>query len=159
MKFRVAVIIVASVLLAALVAFFAMQYTPSNVLTYVRAGAMEINNGVLTVPEQYTVIEDEALAGRIEFDTVIIEGEADIGSRAFYNCTNLSRVVINKDCNIGSEAFADCPELVNIVVRSGGGSCAEDAFYGHGGAVVHCVEGSSVWEVARRADMSVRGLE
>ena len=159
MKFKIAVISIAAILLIALVVFFAMQYTPSNVLNYVRAANLEIDGGVLTVPAKYTVIESGAFNGRIEFDTVIIEGKADIGSRAFYNCTSLSRVVIKESCDIGEEAFADCPMLKEIEVLSPGGSCADNAFSGHGGAVVSCYSGSEAWEVARRADMSVIELD
>ncbi|MCH5188622.1 MAG: leucine-rich repeat protein [Oscillospiraceae bacterium] len=155
MKFKITVISIAAVLLIALVIFFAMQYTPSNILNYVRAANLEIDDGVLTVPAEYTVIEPGAFNGRIEFNTVIIEGETDIGSRAFYNCTSLSRVVIRESCDIGDEAFADCPMLKEIEVLSPGGSCADNAFNGHSGAVVSCYNGSEVWEVARRADMSV----
>lgn len=159
MKFKIAVISIAAILLIALIVFFAMQYTPSNVLNYVRAANLEIDDGVLTVPAKYTVIEPEALNGRIEFSAVIIEGETDIGSRAFYNCTSLSRVVIKASCDIGEEAFADCPSLKEIEVLSSGGSCADNAFSGHAGAVVSCYRGSEVWEVARRADMSVIELD
>lgn len=159
MKFKITVISIAAILLVALIVFFAMQYTPSNVLNYVRAANLEIDDGVLTVPARYTVIEPEAFNGRIEFNTVIIEGEADIGSRAFYNCTSLIRVVIKESCNIGEEAFADCPMLKEIEILSPDGSCADNAFNGHAGAVVSCRRGSEAWEVARRADMSVIELD
>lgn len=158
MKFKVTVISLAAAAVAALAVFFAFQYTPANVLTYARAAAMPIDGGVLTVPASYTVIEPEAFAARIEFHTVIIEGDAEIGRRAFYNCTNLSRVVIDGSCDVGEEAFADCPVLTEIVSESSEGSCADNAFAGHGGATVACPAGSAVWEVARKLDMNVKEI-
>ena len=62
-------------------------------------------------------------------------------------------------CDVSAEAFADCPRLKSIVSLSPDGSCADDAFSGHGGATVACPRGSAVWDVARRADMNLREID
>lgn len=159
MKKKVIGISAAAVILAAFVIFFALQATPSNVLNLVRAEGLAVDDGVLIIPESYTVIEAEAVAGKTDIDTVIIQGEAEIGARAFYGCPNLREVVIERACDIGEGAFADCPYLKSVTINSAEGSCAEDAFDGHGGLVMYCREGSEALEVAQRADMSYEIIE
>ncbi len=139
--------------------FFAFQAEPKNVLSLVRAENLEIENGVITVPERYTVIEEEAFAGKTEFNKVIIEGKAEIGKRAFYGCPNLRTVVMEQDCEIGEEAFADCSVLESVSANSGGGSCAENAFNGHGGLTIFCRSGSEILSVAQWADISYKVIE
>lgn len=159
MKKKIIIISAIAVIIAALAVLFALQATPSNVLNVVRVENLEIEDGVLTIPEKYTVIEAEAVAGKTDFDTVIIKGEAEIGYHAFYGCPNLREVIIEKACDIGEGAFADCPYLVKAEISSVGGSCAEDAFTGHGGLVIYCREGSEVMEIARSLDISYEIIE
>ena len=159
MKFKVAVGAAAAVVLAGLIILFATQYTPKNVLNFVRAENMEGENGVLTITDDYDTIEAEAFAGRIELHTVVIKGETAIGERAFYNCTNLETVVLEQACDVSAEAFADCPRLKSIVSLSPDGTCADDAFSGHAGATVACPRDSAVWNVALRADMNLREID
>ncbi len=146
-------------IIAAFAVFFAMQTTPKNVLNPVRAQNLEIRDGVITVPEVYTLIETEAFAGKTDFNKVVVQGEAQICERAFYGCPNLRSVILEKKCEVGSMAFADCPALESVSVNSGEGSCAGDAFDGHGGLVIYCRENSEVIDVARRSDISYRVIE
>lgn len=136
--------------------FFAMQTTPGYVLNAVRAQKLITSGGTVTVPKKYTVIDAGAFAGLADFDKVIIEGKTKIMERAFYGCTNLSEVVIEDACDIGSKAFAACPSLKTVTISSAEGTCADDAFEGHGGVTVYCRENSPVLEVAKRSDMNFK---
>lgn len=141
-------------IIAAFVIFFAMQTTPGNVLNKVRAEELEVVDGTVTIPEKYTVIEEEAFAGKIDFDSVIIKGETEIGDRAFYGCPNLKEVLIEKNCDIGASAFGSCSQLMVVTIESKGGRCAENAFDGHGGVLIRCPEDSPAFIVARVKDLS-----
>lgn len=156
MKRIIAAVCAAVGVIGALTIFFAMQATPKNVLNLVRAESLEAENGVITVPEGYTVIEDEAFAGKTDFNKVIIKGEVQIGERAFYSCTNLRSVVLEKKCDIGSEAFADCTSLESLSSNSKEGSCAENAFAGHGAITVFCHRDSDILRVAQLNDISYK---
>lgn len=159
MKKKIIVILVIILIVAAFTVFFALQATPGYVLNAVRADRLEIVGGVMTVPEKYKVIDSEALAGKADFNKVIIEGETKIMDSAFYGCPNLREVVIEADCDIGSRAFAACPSLKTVTVRSAGGSCADDAFEDHSGITICCKENSEVLTAAKRGDISYKIIE
>ena len=151
------ILIIIGIVVAIIVAFaifFAMQATPGYVLNVVRAESLEVVNGTVTVPAKYTVIESEAFAGKIDFDSVVIEGETEIRERAFYGCPNLKEVVIKDACDIGELAFGDCPELMVVTIESVGGDCAENAFDGHGGVLIRFPADSPALFVAQANDMS-----
>ena len=156
MKKKLIVIAVILAVIAAFVIFFAMQVTPGYVLNQVRAQKLEVVDGTLTIPEIYTVIDTEAFSGKIDFDSLVIKGEAEIGERAFYGCPNLREIIIEKDCEIGELAFGDCPELIVVTIESSGGSCAENAFEGHKGIMIRCPEESPALLVAQINDMSYK---
>lgn len=158
MKKKALIIIGAAVVLAATAVFFAMQYTPSYVLTVPRAEALEIVDGNLVIPEKYTVIDVEALAGRIEFTSVEIMGEAKLMERCFYGCPNLEKAVLYKNVDVGEEAFADCSSLKSVTFAAAKSDCALNAFDGHSGIVIHCVEGSKIAELAQKADITYKIL-
>ncbi len=159
MKKKITAAVAVAAIIAAFAIFFALQATPSNVLNFVRAENLEIVDGVMTVPAKYTVIEAEAVAGKTDFSKLIIEGETKIEYHAFYACTNLREVILENSCEIGEGAFADCPALVSASVYSVGGSCADDAFSGHGGLTIYCREGSAVEAVALKSDISCKFIE
>ncbi len=147
------ILLIAALIIAALAVFFAFQATPSHILNSPRASAIEALDGVLSISERYTLVESEVFAGKTDFSTVIFEGEVQLCERAFYGCPNLENIVFEKNADIGSEAFADCPSLKAAHIR--GGTCAENAFIGHGGLTLYCPEGSEAESIALRMDMSL----
>lgn len=153
MKKRIIIPVVILAIIAALAVFFALQSTPKNVLNAPRADALYAENGVITVPDTYTVIGSEAFAGKIDFDTVIIEGSAVIEERAFYGCPNLKRVELRQKCEIGDLAFASCPKLKTVEILSAETTSAETAFNDHSGITLEFPAGSPLEELARRMDM------
>ena len=159
MKKKILIIAIVIAIIAALVIFFAMQATPGYVLNQVRAEKLEVVDGTIIVPENYTVIDTEAFAGLAEFDSVIIRGKTEIRERAFYGCPNLSEVIIEDDCEIGELAFGDCPELIVVSFETAGGSCDESAFDGHGGVTILCHEGSGAHQVALIKDLNYKIIE
>ncbi len=61
--------------------------------------------------------------------TVVITAGESIGSRAFYNCQNLSSVTISESVRrIGEEAFFNCMELKSIVIPGNVTEIADHAF-------------------------------
>ncbi len=156
MRTKTKIIAAAVILLvAALAALFISQSTPGNVLNLARAEALKPVNGVLTIPEKYTVIEAEAVAGKTDFHSLVIKGEAEICYHAFYGCPSLESVVLEKTCDIGEGAFAACPMLKSVTVLSSDGRCTADAVSGHGGLTLFCRDGSDAYNAALAADISV----
>ncbi len=153
MKKRIIIPVVILAVIAALAIFFSLQSTPKNVLNAPRADALYAEGGVITVPDTYTVIGAEAFAGKIDFDTVIIEGSAVIEERAFYGCPNLERVELRQTCEIGDLAFASCPMLKTVEILSADTTSAETAFDDHNGITLEFPVGSPIEELARRMDM------
>ena len=159
MKKAIIIVGIIAAVIAAFAVFFALQATPGNVLNSVRAESLEIINGAVTVPEKYTVIDSDAFSGKGEFSAVVIKGETKIESMAFYGCPNLREVTLEKACDIGSMSFGECPSLKKVTVLSADGSCAEDAFDGHGGVTVYCREDSAALQVAKIKDLSYKIIE
>lgn len=145
--------------IAAFAVFFAFQATPGDVLNSVRADGLEIVDGVVTVPEKYRVIDTDAFSGKGEFSKVVVEGEADIRAEAFSGCPSLETVELKKTCDISAKAFANCPLLKTVTIHSADGTCAADAFEGHGGVTIYCREGSEALEVAKLNDMNFKILD
>ena len=69
--------------------------------------------GVITLPENLKVIENEAFMGDTSLITVILEdGIAEIGDRAFSGCTELKEISIPASVKkIGENVFSDCSHL------------------------------------------------
>lgn len=150
------IIAAAIVILVALVVFFAMQTTPGNVLNAPRAESLEIKDGVLIIPEEYTVIDFEVFAGKIDFSRVEIKGDAELGERCFYGCPNLETVIIDGECTVGSEAFGDCGSLKSVRFNSKNAKCEDNAFNGHSGIMIYCRENSGIVDIAQKMDISYK---
>ena len=75
------------------------------------------------LPEDLTVIEDDAFVGADMTVVYIPDGCSSIGAGAFRDCTNLSQIRIPDDCTIGTGAFDGCGY---VTIFGTGGSPAED---------------------------------
>ena len=77
------------------------------------------------------VIENGVLSSYIGTggDVVIPDGVAEIGRRAFYSCTSLTRISIPASVtSIGEEAFSFCRNLTSVSIPSGVTTIGKDAF-------------------------------
>ena len=62
--------------------------------------------------------------------TVVITGMSNIGTGAFYDCSNLTNVIIgNNVMSIGYQAFDGCSNLTNITIGNRVTSIGSQAFY------------------------------
>lgn len=147
------------VLVAALAVFFWMQATPRHILSSVRADALEVSGGVLTIPEKYRVIDDGVFAGKIDFHTLVLPDGIAVGVQSFYGCTNLKFVYCEGSVTLGAEAFGSNGALTRFVVNGSEGSCDDTAFHAHGALRILCPAASPIAELAKRQDISYQTIE
>ena len=88
-------------------------------------------NGVFVVPENITMIAENAFAGDSDLKEVVIGPHVKvISSAAFQYCTSLETVTISEGVEtIGSHAFSNCTSLKNITLPSTVSVLNEYTFY------------------------------
>lgn len=89
-------------------------------------------DGVFVIPENITMIAENAFAGDPDLKEVVIGANVEvIGSGAFQYCTSLETVTINEGVEtIGSHAFSNCISLKNITLPATVKVLNEYTFYG-----------------------------
>lgn len=82
----------------------------------VSGNRLEINNGILVMPDDVTEIGEGAFSGDKELRHADLGNVTHIGARAFQDCTNLETVVMRNAAVIESMTFSFCRSLRSIKI-------------------------------------------
>lgn len=73
-----------------------------------------LQNGVLTLPNEYTEIEASAFRERNDINKLIAEGVTKVRTSAFERCLSLRELQLPKVKHIEARAFYDCKSLIRL---------------------------------------------
>lgn len=86
----------------------------NKVFTKADFKAEMVQNGVLTLPSEYTEIEASAFKGRNDINKLIAEGVTKVGASSFERCLSLRALQLPKVKHIDAKAFYDCKGLIRL---------------------------------------------
>lgn len=113
---------------------YATDQEVNDVLTYYDALQLQVNDGVVEIPEGVETIDAQAFQNNANIKIVKLPSTVKyINQYAFYGCQNLQKVEVSKEndneIDVGPYAFASCPELTTINMNNVR-EIGDYAFYG-----------------------------
>lgn len=106
----------------------------SNIVAYEVSGIGECNVSKIAIPKEHngkavTKIKSQAFKeNKILKSIIITDNIKNIGSQAFWNCTNLKQVSCNAQ-NIEKLTFQGCSELKKVIIGKNVSSWADQIFF------------------------------
>lgn len=112
----------------------ATEQEVNDTLTYYDAFKLQVDNGVVEIPEGVETIDAQAFQNNANIQIVKLPSTVKyINQYAFYGCQNLQKVEVSKEnqneIDVGPYAFASCPELTTINMNNVR-EIGDYAFYG-----------------------------